>query len=59
MRRNAARARAACIRETPGTFTGYLVVELYFASGTKAPRSLEENLRVSRLYAEKTFGVKA
>jgi inosose dehydratase len=40
-------------------FTGYLVVELYYAKETKVTRSVEENLRLSRLYAEKTFAVKA
>jgi sugar phosphate isomerase/epimerase len=40
-------------------FTGYLVVELYYAKETKVTRTVEENLRLSRLYAEKTFGVKA
>jgi sugar phosphate isomerase/epimerase len=40
-------------------FTGYLVVELYYAKETKVTRSVEENLRLSRLYAEKIFKVKA
>ncbi len=40
-------------------FTGYLVVELYYAKETKVTRSIEENLRLSRLYAEKVFGVSA
>ncbi len=40
-------------------FTGYLVVELYYAKETTVTRTVEENLRLSRLYAEKVFGVKA
>jgi hypothetical protein len=34
-------------------------VELYYAKETKVTRSIEENLRLSRLYAEKVFGVSA
>ena len=40
-------------------FTGLLVVELAYEKDTHTTRSLEENLNVSRRYAEKTFGVKA
>ena len=40
-------------------FSGYLVVELAYEKATKITRSLEENIRVSREYAEQVFGVKA
>ena len=40
-------------------FTGLLVVELAYENGTRTTRSLEQNLNVSRRYAEKIFGVKA
>ena len=36
-----------------------IVVELAYRSKTVVTRSLEEDLRVSRIYAEKVFGVKA
>jgi len=39
-------------------FSGYLVVELAYEKGTKITRSLEEDLRLSRLYAEKVFRLK-
>ncbi len=35
----------------------YLVVELAYARETKVTRSLLENLRLSRIYAEKVFGL--
>ena len=38
-------------------YQGYLVVELAYEDGTKVTRSLEEDLRLSRLYTEKTFGL--
>ena len=37
-------------------FSGYLLVELAYEKATVIMRPLEENLRLSRLYAEKTFG---
>jgi len=40
-------------------FSGYLVVELAYEKGTKITRSLEEDLRLSRLYAEKVFRLKS
>ena len=40
-------------------YDGFVSVELGQAAETKITRSLEENLRRSREYAEKTFGVKA
>lgn len=40
-------------------YDGFLSVELGHAKDTKITRSLEENLRRSREYTEKTFGVKA
>jgi sugar phosphate isomerase/epimerase len=40
-------------------FQGYLVVELAHRPDMKITRSLEENLRISREYVEKTFGVTA
>jgi inosose dehydratase len=36
-------------------YRGYLVVELAYEKETKVTRSLEENLRLSRLYAEQVF----
>jgi len=39
-------------------FSGYLVVELAYEKATRITRSLEEDLRLSRLYAEKVFGLK-
>jgi inosose dehydratase len=38
-------------------YDGYLVVELAYEKGTQVTRSLTENLRVSRLYADKLFGL--
>jgi len=38
------------------SFAGYLVVELAYEKGTQITRSLDEDLRLSRLYAEKVFG---
>jgi inosose dehydratase len=38
-------------------YQGYVVVELAYEDGTKVTRSLEEDLRLSRLYTEKTFGL--
>ena len=38
-------------------YDGYVVVELAYEKNTKITRSLEENLRLSRLYAEKVFGL--
>ena len=38
------------------SFQGYLVVELAHQEETKITRSLEENLRLSRQYAEEVFG---
>jgi len=40
-------------------FDGYLVVELAYETGSEATRSLTEDLRLSRLYTEKTFGLPA
>ena len=40
-------------------FSGYLVVELAHEKNTRITRSLEENLRLSRLYAEKVFGLRS
>lgn len=40
-------------------YRGYLVVELAWDKETELTKSLEENLRLSREYVEKTFGVKA
>lgn len=38
-------------------FQGWYVVELFHEDGTAVTRSLEENLRLSRRYAEEVFGV--
>jgi inosose dehydratase len=38
-------------------FSGYLVVELAYEKDTRITRSLEEDLRLSRFYAEKVFGL--
>ncbi len=38
-------------------FSGYLVVELAYEQKTQVTRLLEEDLRRSRLYAEKVFGL--
>jgi inosose dehydratase len=48
-------AIAAWLKETG--FRGYLVVELAHEKGTRITRPLEENLRLSRIYAEKVFGL--
>ncbi len=40
-------------------YSGYLVVELAYEKATKITRSLEEDFRRSREYAERIFGVKA
>lgn len=47
------RAVAGYLRETG--FEGWLTVELAYEQGTRITRSLEENLRRSREYAEKIF----
>ena len=39
-------------------FNKYLVIELAYEKNTQITRSLEEDLRLSRLYAEKVFGLK-
>jgi hypothetical protein len=39
-------------------YGGYLVVELAYEKATRITRSLEEDLRLSRLYAMKVFGLK-
>jgi sugar phosphate isomerase/epimerase len=44
---------AAYLREIG--FSGYLMVELAHEKATEVTRSLEENLRLSRLFAEKVF----
>jgi inosose dehydratase len=41
------------------SFNGYLVVELAYEKGTQITRSLDEDLRLSRLYTEKVFGLRA
>jgi len=40
------------------SFSGYLVVELAYEKGTEVTRSLDEDLRLSRLYTEKVFGLR-
>jgi inosose dehydratase len=40
-------------------FKGYLVVELAYEKGTQITRSLGEDLRLSRLYTDKIFGLPA
>ena len=40
-------------------FNGYLVVELAYEKGTQVTRSLDDDLRLSRLYTEKVFGLPA
>jgi len=40
-------------------FSGYLVVELAYEKGTRITRSLEEDLRLSHVYAEEIFGLKS
>lgn len=51
------RAVAAHLKKTG--FAGWLVVELAWDKDTRLTRPLEENLKRSRIYAEKIFGVKA
>lgn len=46
---------AAYLKEI--SYAGYLIVELAYEKGTQITRSLEEDLRLSRLYAEKMFGL--
>jgi hypothetical protein len=41
------------------TFKGYLVVELAYEKDTQITRSVEEDLRLSRQYAEKIFALPA
>lgn len=40
-------------------YQGYLVVELAYENGTTVTRSLEEDLKLSRIYTERTFGLGA
>ena len=40
------------------SFNGYLVVELAYEKGTQITRSVDEDLRLSRLYTEKVFGLR-
>jgi inosose dehydratase len=40
------------------SYQGYLIVELAYEEGTKVTRSLEENLKLSRIYAEKVFALR-
>jgi inosose dehydratase len=40
-------------------YDGWMNVELAYEKATKITRTLEEDMRLSRLFAEKTFGVKA
>ena len=47
---------AEYLRKT--SYQGILVVELAYEKGTVVTRSLEEDLRLSRLYTEKVFGLK-
>ncbi len=46
---------AACLKKMG--FQGWLIVELAWRKDTPVTRSLEENLRLSRRYAEQIFGV--
>lgn len=39
-------------------FQGWLIVELAYRKETRVTRSLEENLRLSRAFAEKVFGLR-
>jgi inosose dehydratase len=41
------------------SFNGYLVVELAYEKNTQITRSLDEDLRLSRLYTDKIFGLPA
>jgi hypothetical protein len=38
-------------------YEGFLVVELAYEKDTVITRSLEEDLRLSRIYTEKVFGL--
>jgi sugar phosphate isomerase/epimerase len=38
-------------------YSGYLMVELAYEKDTQVTRPLEEDLRISRDYAQKMFGV--
>jgi inosose dehydratase len=49
------RELAAYLRQR--NFRGWLVVELFHEEGTAVTRPLEENLRLSRRYAQEVFGV--
>lgn len=51
-------ARVAAYLEKTG-YGGYLVVELAYENATTITRPLEDDLRLSREYAETVFGVKA
>lgn len=51
------RAIAAYLKQT--RFSGYLVVELAYEKATRLTRPLEENIRLSREYAEQVFGIRA
>ncbi|MGC8793454.1 MAG: sugar phosphate isomerase/epimerase family protein [Bryobacteraceae bacterium] len=46
---------AACLKKMG--FQGWLIVELAYSQQTRITRSLEENLRLSRRFAEQVFGV--
>ena len=46
---------ATCLKKLG--FQGWLIVELAYGKETRVTRSLEENLRASRRYAEQVFGV--
>lgn len=48
---------AAYLKESG--YSGYLMVELAYEKDTQVTRPLEEDLRISREYAQKLFGVKA
>lgn len=48
-------AIAGCLRQLG--FQGWLIVELAYSKETRQTRPLEENLRLSRRYAEKVFGL--
>jgi inosose dehydratase len=48
---------AAYLKRT--RFAGLLTVELAYEKGTAITRSLEEDLRLSRVFTEKVFGVRA
>jgi inosose dehydratase len=48
---------AAYLKET--SYNGHLVVELAYEKDTQITRGLDDDLRISREYAQKVFGVKA